>query len=49
MLGTSLRLSEAINLCWKDIDLNSGKVMVQQGKGAKHRTLWTGEAKIWKH
>ncbi|MFC2108877.1 tyrosine-type recombinase/integrase [Candidatus Bipolaricaulota bacterium] len=43
MLDTGLRLSEAIHLRWKDIDLNSGKVMVRQGKGAKDRTLWTGE------
>jgi len=45
MLDTGLRLSEAIHLQWRDIDLNSGKVMVRQGKGAKDRTLWTGEAK----
>jgi len=43
MLDTGLRLSEAIHLGWKDIDLNSGKVMVRQGKGAKDRTLWTGD------
>ena len=43
MLDTGLRRSEAIHLRWKDIDLNSGKVMVRQGKGAKDRTLWTGE------
>ncbi|MCK5827015.1 tyrosine-type recombinase/integrase [Candidatus Bipolaricaulota bacterium] len=46
MLDTGLRLSEAIHLQWKDIDLNSGKVMVRQGKGAKDRTLWTGEANL---
>ena len=39
-------MSEAIHLQWKDIDLNSGKVMVRQGKGAKDRTLWTGEANL---
>ena len=43
MLDTGLRLSEAIELRWKDLDLNSGRVMVRQGKGAKDRTLWTGE------
>ena len=43
MLDTGLRLSEMICLRWQDIDLNSGKVMVRQGKGAKDRTLWTGE------
>ena len=46
MLNTGLRLSEAIHLQWKDIDLNQGKVMVGQGKGAKARTLWTGEANL---
>ena len=46
MLDTGLRLSEAINLRWRDIDLNSGKVMVRQGKGAKDRTLWTGEENL---
>jgi len=46
MLDTGLRLSEVIHLQWKDIDLNSGKVMVRQGKGAKDRTLWTGEANL---
>ena len=46
MLDTGLRLSEAIHLRWKDIDLNSGKVMVRQGKGAKDRTLWTGETNL---
>ena len=46
MLDTGLRLSEAIHLRWKDIDLNSGKVMVRQGKGAKDRTLWTGEGNL---
>lgn len=43
MLDTGLRLSEAIGLRWKDIDLQSGKVMVRQGKGAKDRPLWTDE------
>ena len=46
MLDTGLRLSEVIHLQWKDIDLNSDKVMVRQGKGAKDRTLWTGEANL---
>jgi len=46
MLDTGLRLSEMIHLRWQDIDLNSGKVMVRQGKGAKDRTLWTGEANL---
>lgn len=43
MLDTGLRLAEAIDLRWKHIDLNTGKVMVRQGKGHKDRTLWLGE------
>ena len=46
MLDTGLRLDEASSLRWKDIDLNSGKIMVRQGKGAKDRTLWTSEENI---
>jgi site-specific recombinase XerD len=46
MLDTGLRLSEAINLRWKDIELNTGKLMVRQGKGAKDRSLWIGEADV---
>jgi len=40
MLNAGLRLSEATALRWRDIDLNTGKLMVRQGKGAKDRTLW---------
>jgi len=43
MLNTGLRLSEATGLRWKDIDLNSGRLTVRQGKGAEDRTLWVGE------
>ena len=46
MLDTGLRVAETLSLEWKNIDLNSGKVMVRQGKGAKDRTLWTGEANL---
>ena len=46
MLDTGLRLSEAIALKWRHIDLNSGKVMVREGKGKKDRTLWTGEENL---
>ena len=42
MLDTGLRLSEAVNLRWKDIDLNTGKMIVRQGKGRKDLTLWIG-------
>ncbi|MFB6273404.1 MAG: tyrosine-type recombinase/integrase [Salinibacter sp.] len=43
MLDTGLRLSEALDLRWRDIDLNTGKLHVVQGKGAKDRILWLGE------
>jgi site-specific recombinase XerD len=46
MLDTGLRLDEACSLRWKDIDLTTCRVMVRQGKGAKDRTLWTGESNI---
>jgi len=39
MLNTGLRLSEATGLRWRDLDLNTGRLMVRQGKGAKDRTL----------
>lgn len=42
MLDTGLRLSEACNLQWRDVDLTTGKLMVRQGKGGKDRSLWIG-------
>ena len=46
MLDIGLRLSEVINLQWRDIDLNSGVTMIRQGKGAKDRQLWTREESL---
>ena len=46
MLDSGLRLSEATALRWQDIDLTTGKLMVRQGKGAKDRTLWVGDADL---
>jgi len=43
MLDTGLRLSQACNLQWRDVNLSTGKLMVRQGKGAKDRSLWIGE------
>jgi len=40
MFNTGLRLSEAINLKWDDIDFLSETLTVRQGKGAKDRTLY---------
>ncbi len=46
ILGARLRLPEAIALRRSDIDLNTGKLMVRQGKGAKDRSLWTGDVDL---
>jgi len=46
MLNTGLRLSEATGLQWRDLDLNTGKLFVRQGKGAKDRVLWVGERSL---
>jgi len=43
MLDTGLRLAESCALQWRDLDLNTGKLHVKQGKGAKDRILWLGE------
>ena len=40
MLNTGLRLSETINLKWRDINLQTGKLKVVNGKGGKDRILW---------
>ncbi|MEW9093730.1 MAG: tyrosine-type recombinase/integrase [Clostridiaceae bacterium] len=42
-LNTGLRLSEMINLEWKDINLTTGQLKVVQGKGGKDRIVWIGE------
>ena len=40
MLNTGLRLSEVISLKWKNINLQTGKLKVVEGKGNKDRILW---------
>jgi site-specific recombinase XerD len=52
MLNTGLRASEVLKLKNRDIDWNSGRLMVREGKGKKDRTLWVGEEdlsllKLW--
>lgn len=42
-LCTGLRLSEMLDLQWKDINLMSGQLKVVQGKGKKDRILWINE------
>ena len=46
MLDTGLRLSEAVNLTWRHVDLMTGKLHVREGKGAKDRVLWIGEGTL---
>ena len=52
-LASGLRLSEMINLRWKDINLMTGQLKVVEGKGSKDRVLWISdsvmeELRIWK-
>lgn len=52
-LASGLRLSEMINLRWKDINLMTGQLKVVEGKGAKDRILWISdsiveELGVWK-
>jgi integrase/recombinase XerD len=42
MLNTGLGAVEVLNRKVSDIDWQSGKVMVREGKGKKDRTLWIG-------
>ena len=49
MFNLGLRLAEAINLRWSEIDFLSEVLMIREGKGMKDRTLyikhnnWRGE------
>jgi integrase/recombinase XerD len=38
MLNTGLRAAEVLNIKTRDIDWNTGKLMVRQGKGKKDRS-----------
>jgi len=42
MSDAGLRVSEALNLEARDVNFNTGKIKVRQGKGDKDRILWTG-------
>ena len=42
-LDTGLRLSEMIKLQWRDINLQTGRLKVVEGKGDKDRILWVNE------
>lgn len=43
MLNAGLRASEVLKLQMRDVDLNSGKLMVREGKGKKDRAVWLDE------
>ncbi len=43
MLDTGLRRAEVSNLQWRHINLNTGKLLVKNGKGGKDRALWINE------
>jgi integrase/recombinase XerD len=43
MLDCGLRLSEALNLQWADLNLMTGQLKVRRGKGSKDRILWVPE------
>ena len=45
-LASGLRLSELINLQWKDLNLLTGQLKVVQGKGKRDRILWIGDETI---
>lgn len=52
-LNSGLRLSEMIDLEWKDINLMTGQLKVVEGKGSKDRMLWIDDdtiesLKVWK-
>ena len=43
MVNAGLRVAEVINLKVNDINWNTGKLMVREGKGKKDRALWLNE------
>ena len=43
LLKTGLRISEAIELKWQNINLMTGQVIVLQGKGNKDRIVYISE------
>jgi integrase/recombinase XerD len=42
MVDTGIRLNEAINLDWSDVDIMTGLARVQRGKGGKARSVVAG-------
>lgn len=48
ILDTGLRLSEVTHLKWHNLDLQTGKLKVVEGKGYKDRILWVNESTLEK-
>jgi site-specific recombinase XerD len=46
MLDSGLRASEALALRTGDLNMDSGQLIVRNGKGGKDRALWIGQATV---
>lgn len=46
MLNSGLRSSEVLNLTWKDVDLQTGRLSVRHGKGNKDRQVWVNDSTL---
>lgn len=46
ILGIGTRLSETTDLEWKHVNLMTGKVFINEGKGKKDRVLWLPETTL---
>lgn len=47
-LCTGMRISELINLNWEDIEPETGRLVVKEGKGKKDRVLFIGPGMVGK-
>jgi len=43
MLNAGLRASEVLNLTWRDVDLQTGKLLLRRAKGDKDRQVWVND------
>ncbi|SDM48940.1 tyrosine-type recombinase/integrase [Halarsenatibacter silvermanii] len=48
MLDAGLRLSEAINLSWQDVNLQTGEIKIRESKNEKGRIVWLNEETLEK-
>jgi integrase/recombinase XerD len=46
MLNAGLRVAEVVNLKVRDLEPDSGRLMVRQGKGGKDRAVWVSDADV---